>query len=65
MLDRRGNLVFWDNHFFESLRFQGNIMVPLRIPTPATAPDRGGPIACLGGPVARCTSRNMYIHTGW
>ena len=25
--------------------------VPLNIPTPTPAPDRGGPIACLSGPV--------------
>ena len=25
---------------------------PLNIPTPTPAPDRGGPVACLGGPVA-------------
>ena len=24
---------------------------PLNIPTPTRAPDRGGPVACLGGPV--------------
>ena len=25
---------------------------PLNIPTPIAAPDRGGPIACRGGPIA-------------
>ena len=24
---------------------------PLNVPTPTLAPDRGGPIACVGGPV--------------
>ena len=24
-------------------------MVPLKIPTPTPAPDRGGPVACQGG----------------
>ena len=27
------------------------VPLPLNIPTPAAAPDRGGPVACLGGPV--------------
>ena len=25
---------------------------PLNIPTPTPAPNRGGPVACVGGPVA-------------
>ena len=25
---------------------------PVNIPTPTPAPDRGGPVACQGGPVA-------------
>ena len=27
-------------------------MVPLKIPPPTCVPDWGGPVACLGGPVA-------------
>ena len=46
-----GNLVFSEDQIFESLR-SSNIMVPLKIPTPTPAPDQGGPVACLGGPVA-------------
>ena len=29
-----------------------NKQVRLNIPTPTPAPDRGGSVACLGGPVA-------------
>ena len=29
---------------------------PLNIPTPTPAPDWGGPVACLGSPVARNSS---------
>ena len=28
------------------------IPAPLNMPTPTPAPDRGGPVACLSGPVA-------------
>ena len=46
-----GIFVFLEDQLFESLR-SSDIMVPLKIPTPTHAPDQGGPVACLGGPVA-------------
>ena len=45
-----GVLVFLEDRIFESLR-SSNIIVPLKLPTPTPAPDRGGPVACQGGPV--------------
>ena len=30
------------------------VPLPLKIPTPTPAPDRGGPVAYLGGPVTWC-----------
>ena len=38
---------------------------PLNIPAPTPAPDQGGPVACLGGPIAGTTqaeSRTDFIN---
>ena len=50
--DRRGILAILSDQISEALRFTRNMMVPIKIPTPTPTPDRGGPVACLGGPVA-------------
>ena len=36
---------------------------PLNIPTPIHAPDRGGPVACLGGPVAMTLCQGATVAT--
>ena len=32
---------------------------PINIPTPTPAPDRGGPVASIGGP------KRIYLGMGW
>ena len=54
ILDPRGNLVFLDDILLNLWDFQETTN-PLKIPTPTSAPDRGGPVACLGGPVTCLT----------
>ena len=34
------------------MAFSVNFLNPLNKPTPTPAPDRGGPVPCIGGPVA-------------
>ena len=41
--------IFGKSFFFYLWDFQESTK-PLKIPTPTPAPDRGGPVACLGGP---------------
>ena len=42
------------------------VPLPLNILTPTPAPDRGGPVACLGGPVAlEISSRFPQLTSGF
>ena len=39
-------------NFLNLWDFQNIMVPPQHIPTPTPAPDRAGPVTCLGGPVA-------------
>ena len=39
----------------------GEYLSPINIPIPTPASDRGGPVACIGGPVPVCLSGAMLL----